>query len=123
VNNLTIVGRNSGIVYPYQQAATVGSSATFMCNSASIKGWHFLNHTAHPINVKISGVLNKILTVKDVKLINAGIYKCYHELNELNKSASFGTLKVINVTLHEEPRMKHLPPGNKQYSQKACIQL
>ena len=74
----------------------MGGTVTFMCNSESVLKWDFLNHTTIPYNVIVSGPLNRILTIKNVRAVNTGMYQCKHGTKS-SSMISYGRLKVLET--------------------------
>ena len=74
----------------------MGGTVTFMCNSESVLKWDFLNHTTLLYNAIVSGPLNRILTIKNVRAVNTGMYQCKHGTKS-SSVMSYGRLKVLET--------------------------
>ncbi len=63
------------LLYPSQQTVQVGDTARFFCDSQRIKSWNFMDEKL-PSNAKVSGKLNRVLTIGNIQMHNFGVYKC-----------------------------------------------
>ncbi len=69
------VGSVHSGVYPSVQSAEIGDTVRFMCDSQLTKRWG-KNGNVLPRNAKVSGKLDRILTITDVRMFNEGTYEC-----------------------------------------------
>ncbi len=82
---------------PWRKKAKSGDKVKFECKTYNRVKWTF--RKGHlPINSKVSGRMNEILTLSAVQPFNAGTYECTM-LDRDKKFSSEGTLELNGETI------------------------
>ncbi len=95
-----ILGTPSGMLYPHKISANIGQTVSFVCDFQRPKKWKF-NSQDLPNNAKISGKLNRVLTITNVQSDNEGIYTCLSYKNRFNKMKNYGLLYIGKLMNHD----------------------